>query len=297
MIFEWTCDSNQTISVIEFLRSRQVPRRFITRLKFNQGDIQINGQSVTVRAHLSQGDRLTLIAPDENGHDTVIPSDAPIDIVYEDRDLLVVNKPTNVVSIPSKRNPDSAMANRIKGYYLRQGYSDQVIHIVTRLDRNTTGLMLIAKHRLAHAWMDQQIRQEMLKKYYYAISHRSEWPQHGFIDGPIARSEASIITRKVDPSGQEALTEFWLTDRMMDSALLRIRLYTGRTHQIRVHFAHMGGPLVGDDLYGGRIEAPLMRQALHCGELQFIQPFTQEALVIKQTLPMDMVEWMRQRNI
>src|SRR5699024_5727902 len=100
-------------------------------------------------ATLNQGDVLTLIAPDEHGHETVAPSDIPIDVVYEDRDFLIVNKPSASVSIPSKQNPDSSMANRIKGYYVREEYKDQVIHIVTRLDRDTTGLMLIAKHRLA----------------------------------------------------------------------------------------------------------------------------------------------------
>lgn len=296
MRFDWFYEDKQSRTVLDFLRMKKLPRRFITRLKYQDGDIQINGQSVTVRANLQSGDRLSLLAPDEIGHDTVPASFQPIDIVYEDRDLLVVNKPIDVVSIPSRRDPDSAMANRIKGYYIDQGYKDQVIHIVTRLDRDTSGLMLIAKHRLAHAWMDQQIREGLLNKFYYAISHRSDWPEHGLIDGPIARCQTSIITRKVDPSGQASLTEYWVQERLHDAALLKLQLHTGRTHQIRVHLAWQGGPLVGDDLYGGDNQTGLARQALHCGELHFIQPFSQEQVIIKQELPQDMLEWIRLRK-
>lgn len=296
MRFDWLYEESQSRTVLEFLRMKKVPRRFITRLKYQDGDIQINGQSVTVRANLVAGDRLSLLAPLEVGHDTVPASFLPIDVVYEDRDLLVVNKPVGVVSIPSRRDPNSAMANRIKGYYIQKAYEDQVIHIVTRLDRDTSGLMLIAKHRLAHAWMDQQIRDGLLHKYYYAISHRSDWPDHGLIDGPIARCEKSIISRKVDPKGQASLTEYWVQDRLKEASLLKLQLHTGRTHQIRVHLAWQGGPLVGDDLYGGNKESGLSRQALHCGELHFYQPFSQEEIIIKQALPQDMLEWMDQNK-
>ena len=119
----------------------KISRNFVKAVKHNGGQILLNQEEVTVRA--KQGDVLTLIAPDEHGHETVAPSDIPIDVVYEDRDFLIVNKPSASVSIPSKQNPDSSMANRIKGYYVREEYKDQVIHIVTRLTHNTTGLMLI----------------------------------------------------------------------------------------------------------------------------------------------------------
>lgn len=297
MKFEWTNQLEENITVLEYLRKQAIPRRFISRLKYQGGDVQVNGTSVTVRHSLELGDQIVLLAPDELGHETVPASFAPIEVVYEDRDLLVVNKPIGIVSIPSRRDPDSAMANRIKGYYLSHHYPDQVIHIVTRLDRDTSGLMLIAKHRLAHAWMDQQIRLKQLHKYYYAISQRQDWADHGYIDGPIARDPESIITRRVDPSGQASLTEYWLDQALIDSSLLKLRLHTGRTHQIRVHLSWQGGPLIGDNLYGGRLEAPLFRQALHCGQLEFIQPFTGEAKVLRQDLPADMLEWIQMKKI
>lgn len=296
MEFKWTFSHEEPMSVLAYLRTLDLPRRFITRLKFEGGDIQVNGQSVTVRKTLQAGDVIRLQAPIEYGHETVPPSFEPIDVVYEDRDILVVNKPMDVVSIPSRRDPDTSMANRIKGYYVSQGYQDQVIHIVTRLDRDTTGLMMIAKHRLAHAWMDRQIQEGHLQKFYYAISQKTDWDKHHLIDAPIARTDDSIINRRVHESGQSAQTEYWLQEQFEDSSLLKLQLHTGRTHQIRVHLTHLGGPLVGDDLYGGRLEAPLTRQALHCGELIFYQPFSKERLHLTLPLADDMLEWISIRR-
>lgn len=296
MQFNWQYSHESPMTIKQFLVKQNIPRSFVSWVKFS-GAILLNNESVTVRGKLEQGDHLRLVTADEAGHDTVVPSYLPIEVVYEDRDFLIVNKPMGVVSIPSVKNPDASMANRVKGYYLRQGYDDQVIHIVTRLDRDTTGLMLIAKHRLAHAMIDRQIQDRSIVKLYDAISAKSDWPSHGKIEAPIARDEDSIITRRVHSSGKSALTEYWNRTTLHGSSLLRLQLHTGRTHQIRVHLSHMGGPLVGDDLYGGPLEAPLTRQALHCGELHFIQPFTQKSLQIKQSLPADMVQWIESRTL
>ncbi|MDO4774396.1 MAG: RluA family pseudouridine synthase [Aerococcaceae bacterium] len=296
MKFSWCYESDYPQTVKLFLKEQNIPRKFVSFLKFSNGRMLVNRQEVTVRYLLQKGDELVLEAPDEASHETVPPSFAPIEIVYEDRDVLVLNKPVDVVSIPSRKAPDTAMANRVKGYYIQQGYSDQVIHIVTRLDRQTSGLMLIAKHRLAHALLDQQIQAKGIEKIYYAISSRSDWQPHGVIEAPIARCGESIITRQVHESGQYARTEYWLEQSFHDSSLLRLQLHTGRTHQIRVHLTHEGGVLVGDDLYGGRLEAPIMRQALHCGELKFRQPFTQEVIHLHQALPEDMATWVAQRT-
>lgn len=296
MILRWNYSKSNEQSIKDFLREEGIPRNFIKVVKHRGGEILLNNHQVTVRSTMVEGDELVIKAPDELGHDTVQPSHIPIDVVYEDRDFLIVNKPSDVVSIPSRQYPDSSMANRIKGYYVRNQYADQVIHIVTRLDRDTTGLMLIAKHRLAHAYMDRLIQSGGIQKIYYGISHRSDWNQHGRIEAPIARNPESIISRIVDESGQYALTEYWLMDVVDEAALLRIQLHTGRTHQIRVHLAHLGGPLVGDDLYGGQHYNILNRQALHCGELIFVHPFTQETIHIQQPLATDMVEWLQERE-
>lgn len=296
MILRWEYSKIQEQSIKNFLRDEGIPRNFVKAVKHQGGQILLNDKEVTVRANMEAGDQLVIIAPDEVGHDTVQPSFIPIEVAYEDRDFLIVNKPSDAVSIPSKQNPDSSMANRIKGYYVSNDYADQVIHIVTRLDRDTTGLMLIAKHRLAHAYMDRMIQARQIKKIYYAISHRASWPSHGKIDAPIARNPESIISRIVHESGQYAQTEYWLEEVVEGASLLRLQLHTGRTHQIRVHLAHLGGPLVGDDLYGGRHYDNLDRQALHCGELEFVHPFTHELINVKQAIPKDMYHWLEERK-
>lgn len=296
MKFSWRYESDSPQTVKVFLKEQKIPRKFVSFLKFSNGRMLVNQQEVTVRYVLQKGDELIIEAPDEISHETVSPSFVPIEIVYEDRDVLVLNKPVNVVSIPSRKAPDTAIANRVKGYYVQQGYSDQVIHIVTRLDRQTSGLMLIAKHRLAHALLDQQIQANGVEKIYYAISSKTDWQSHGVIEAPIARCGDSIITRRVDETGQYAKTEYWVEQIFRDSSLLRLQLHTGRTHQIRVHLTHEGGALIGDDLYGGRLEAPIFRQALHCGELKFRQPFTNKLIHLKQPLPVDMAEWVAQRR-
>ncbi|AXY25141.1 RNA pseudouridine synthase [Suicoccus acidiformans] len=294
MKFDWIYQGAGQKTVKEFLRQEHLPRRFIARLKYHGGDIQRNGESVTVRALLKPGDQVSIIAPDEVGHDTVIPSYEPIEIVYEDRDILVINKPDGLLSIPSRANPNQTVANRVKGYYVRKGYADQVIHIVTRLDRNTTGLMLIAKHRLAHALLDQQLQAKAVQRYYQALSSQAGyWPDQGLIEAPIARDEDSIITRRVHVSGQYAATEWWIQARYGQAALVKLQLHTGRTHQIRVHMAHQGSPLIGDDLYGGPLSPWIHRQALHCNELKFQQPFTQAEIHLLQPLPEDMLNWIK----
>lgn len=289
-------DTGNSIIIRDFLKQQGLPRNFIKAVKFNGGKILLDDVEVTVRKMMQTGDKLTLIPPIETGHDTVISSDLPIEIVYEDRDVLVINKPWNCVSIPSIQNPDSSIANRVKGYYESQGYANQVIHIVTRLDRDTSGLMLIAKHRLAHAFLDQGIQEGLVERYYYALSHSQSFEEHGFIEAPIARNPESIISRIVDPSGQYAKTEYWLQQALDSGSLIRLRLHTGRTHQIRVHMAHIHSPLVGDDLYGGKKDDILQRQALHCGEIEFPHPFTGEMMRITADLPADMSHWIQENK-
>ena len=212
--------------------------------------------------------------------------------LYEDEYLLIINKPVGTASIPSKLHPDHSMANRVKGYYKRRGYADQITHVVTRLDRDTTGVMMFAKHRVVHAWMDQALREKTIQKKYLALVHdTSTLEEHGFIDAPIGRNEGSIINRCVSEDGKPSLTEYWKKDTLDGAELVEILLHTGRTHQIRVHFSWLGAPLVGDDLYGGLKDELLDRQALHCHSLTFIHPMTKKELIIEAPLPKDMSQW------
>jgi len=297
MKFSWIYDLPTSLQVKSFLKTKGISRNLLAKIKFHGGKIEVNEIEVTVRYLLKKNDSVQITIPNEAPHETTVPIDIPIDIVYEDQHYLVVNKPYGVASIPSQVHPESTMANRVKGYYVRQGYVDQVIHIVTRLDRDTTGLMLFAKHSYAHALMDVQLRsKEIQKKYTALIKGQLDEGEHGFIDAPIARTVDSIITRRAHSSGKEALTEYWVKKSFPQATLVDIQLHTGRTHQIRVHFTHIGHPLMGDDLYGGEKNNWIVRQALHCNELNFIHPFTNEKISLKLDHPEDIAQWLHQHK-
>lgn len=182
------------------------------------------------------------------------------------------------------------MANRVKGYYKRQNYVNQVIHVVTRLDRDTSGLMLFAKHGFAHALIDQELREKKLTKIYYALVGGAieQLSEHQLIEKPIGRDLSSLLKRQVIETGQFASTEYWLAKRGAQAAAVRIQLHTGRTHQIRVHFEAIGCSLLGDEMYHGKMDQGIERQALHCMELIFTHPFTKETVHLISPLAEDM---------
>lgn len=295
MIYQWCYQEEKEIQVKLFLREQGISKRLLAKVKYEGGKIWINGEEQYATVSIKKGDKIEVLVPDEGEHETTIPSNLPIKILYEDAYFLVVDKPAGVASIPSRKHPHLSMANRVKGYYQQQNYPDQVIHIVTRLDRDTTGAMLFAKNRYAHAKMDRLLRQKEVEKIYWAILSNGEAVQkeHGFIEAPIGRTADSIMTRTVREDGKAALTEYWVLDRYPEGPLIRIKLHTGRTHQIRVHFTYMDAPLLGDDLYGGKLVPAMQRQALHCRELHFIHPFTQKKLSIESPLPGDFQEWLK----
>ncbi|MFZ8765200.1 RluA family pseudouridine synthase [Enterococcus diestrammenae] len=293
MRFEYHYQKEVPQLLRSFLKEQGISKGLLAKVKFQGGHILVNGQEENVLYSLKWGDQVTFIIPDEGEHETMLPSEGPVDIVFEDEHVLVVNKPAGIASIPAQYHPTGTLANRVKAYYLRQGYADQVIHIVTRLDRDTSGLMVFAKHGFAHAKMDKQLRaHQFLKKYQALVGGAvSRLQDHEMIDRPISRQRTSLMQRMVDPAGQPAQTEYWLEQRDLQQAeaLVDIQLHTGRTHQIRVHFADLGCPLLGDDMYGGSLTR-ISRQALHCYELQFAHPFTGELLHFIQEPPADMAE-------
>lgn len=300
MQFKYYYQEDHSQMIKTYVRQLGISRGLLAKIKFQGGCIKVNGQEENVLYVLKKGDVLTIDIPDEQAHETVLCDDTPLDIVYEDEHLLVVNKPYHVASIPSQYHRNGTMVNRVKSYYLRQNYPNQVIHVVTRLDKDTTGLMLFAKHGFAHALLDQQLRSKKIKKQYTALvgGKVAELNEHSLIEGDIARDETSLLKRQVVANGQgkEALTEYWLEQKTADFAQVKIQLHTGRTHQIRVHFASIDCPLLGDDLYGGRMDLGIERQSLHCSSLSFIHPFTNEPLVLDQPLPADIKEVIQREN-
>lgn len=290
MEFVWTVDKKESQQVKYFLKEQGVSKGLLAKIKFQGGKIEVNQTVENALFKLSYGDQVKITIPDEQEHETLLCDEKPITIVFEDEHFLIVEKPAGVASIPAQYHPNGTMANRVKAYYKAQKYKNQVIHVVTRLDRDTTGLMLFAKHGFAHALLDQELRKKEVVKIYQALvgGTVSGLKDHGTIQLPIGRDLTSLLKRKVIETGQIAETEYWLEKRGADKALVSIQLHTGRTHQIRVHFEAIGCPLLGDDMYGGKMDQEINRQALHCCQLSFTHPFTKKKLTVTSPLAEDM---------
>lgn len=255
-----------------FLKSRGISRRVLTALKRSGGLTRGGGILRTVDA-VHAGEVITLQL---DGGETSVAANPELsaDVVYEDEDVVVFNKPPFMPVHPSQRHHDDTLANLFAARYPGLPFRP-----INRLDRNTSGLCVCAKNQFAAAALSGSI-----SKVYYAITDGT--PPGDTVDAPIGRLGDSVIERCVTPDGKPAVTHF----RKIAGerrALLRITLETGRTHQIRVHMAHIGFPLCGDDMYGGDCTA-ISRQALHCGEVEFTLPVSGERITISAPLPDDM---------
>lgn len=295
MEFVWQVE-NESVKLKTFLKSKGVSKKLLAKVKFHGGEMTVNDVIQNALFVVNPGDQVKIVIPDEGEHETLKPFDAPLDIVFEDEHLLIVNKPKEVASIPAQYHPVGTMAHRVKHYYNEQNYVNRVVHVVTRLDRDTTGLMLFAKHGFAHAMLDKQLQNKTLNKYYTALvsGDIESLSEEGQISLKIGRDMTSLIKRQVTEDGQEALTNYWVEKKTSEVAQVRIQLKTGRTHQIRVHFSGVGCPLLGDNLYVGDMDLGIERQALHCTRLEFIHPFTHEPMILTKEIPEDMKQVMNQ---
>ena len=249
----------------------------------HHGAFALNGSpAIAARTMVRDGDRITYDLPIVS---TVVPETLPLSIVYEDDDLLVLDKPAGQLVHPTTKETRGTIANAVRGYYAACGVHLDV-HPCHRLDRNTSGLLLIAKHPEVQY---QIMRQNALRREYLALIEGTLTPPAGCIDAPIARALPSIILRCVAEDGKPARTHYETQHTNGKYSLLRLWLDTGRTHQIRVHLAHCGHPLLGDDLYGGTTE-PIARHALHSAHLTLVHPRTKETLTLTAPLPMDMAQ-------
>jgi len=270
----------------EFLRSTQGFSRRLLKAAKQEGCLHVNGEAVNVLHRLAAGDRVELFLPGETVGLWMEPEEMALSICYEDEAIIVLDKPAGIASIPSRDHPSGTIANGLLGHYKKLGLS-HTVHVVTRLDRDTSGLMLIAKHRYAHSLLSVSQKAQEIHRYYIAAAEGHLPEENGTICLPIGRKEGSIIERAVTPAGKSAVTRYAVMRRFAGGTLLRVRLETGRTHQIRVHFSHIGHPLFGDRLYGGSAEQ-ISRQALHCAGLSFVHPFTKKELTFTSKLPEDM---------
>ncbi|MCC3355633.1 RluA family pseudouridine synthase [Bacillus sp. REN16] len=286
---EWKISSQDTGKLVrEFIKEQNISKTALTDIKFAGGGIFVNKDPVTVRHRLNEDEVLKVVFPHEKPSLELKPENLPIQIVYEDPFMLVVNKPANQQSIPSRESRTGSLANALLHYYQSTGLN-ATVHLVNRLDRDTSGLLLVAKHRHIHHLLSEQQKAGSLKRTYEAIVHGVLGEDSGTIDAPIGRKDDSIIERQVREGGQRAVTHFRVIQKHSDCTHVQLQLETGRTHQIRVHLSYIGHPIVGDDLYGGMV-GEIKRQALHCCELKFLHPMDKKEVVFYAELPDDMKE-------
>lgn len=261
-------------------------RRIVVALKFEGGQILVNGAPKTVRFRLAAGDLLTIIFPPEKRGSNLIAEEIPLEIVYEDQDIIVINKEAGMATMPSINHQSGTVANGLLGYYEKNNIP-YTIHIVTRLDRDTSGLMIIAKHRYSHSLLAESQSRGKLKREYKALVEGHLKNKQGTISAKIARKKDSIIERTVSELGKEATTHYEVRGEYDHHSLVHVVLETGRTHQIRVHFSHLGHPLMGDDLYGSKNDQ-LKRHGLHCERLSLEHPLSKQEISFHMPLPDDM---------
>lgn len=253
------------------------------KVKFS-GNFRRNGDIVTYPALLTvyAGDVLTW---NLNEKSDIIPENIHLNIKYEDDFLLIVDKPAGMLVHPTHGEITGTLANAVMGYYEKNNIN-LAFHPVHRLDRNTSGLLLIVKAPELHHKLSPRGK-KLFERIYFAIVEGKIKNDKGTINLPIGRDEESIIKRKVKDNGLNAVTHYEVIQTFQDMTLLKVILETGRTHQIRAHFSHIGHPLAGDDLYGGKRDK-IFRQALHSAEISLTHPVTKKLLRVTSDMPQDM---------
>ncbi len=283
-ILNYTIQENSKTVKGILMENLNFSRRLSKRLELSSG-IFLNGNVTKLNKSVFKGDILSIeFDEEEDEYDAI---NIPIDIVYEDVDLLVVNKPPYIVVHPTKSHQDNTVANGV-AYYFKENGIRRKVRLVNRLDMNTSGIVIIAKNPYAHNELANQMKANTVEKYYYAIVEGTIEENEGTINQPIARLNAEDIIRIVHPSGKECITHYVVEKRFNNMTLVRLKLETGRTHQIRVHMKHISHPIVGDTLYGKESQL-IKRQALHCYEMKFKQPMTGQDILTQCRLPEDML--------
>ena len=274
------------VTVLDFLKQEGFSRHILSSMKNSSGNcIVLNGERGFGRSVLKEGDRLVVTVPEVESGENNIRTEMDLDILYEDEDILVINKPAGMPVHPSMGNYENTLANGIAWYFSQKG-EDFVYRCINRLDRDTTGALILAKNPLSAAVLSVQMKRRQIRRTYLALVD-GVLPESGVVDAPIARMEGSVITREVNfETGESAVTHYERLAVGRYYSLAELHLETGRTHQIRVHMKYIGHPLPGDYLYHPDYRR-IQRQPLHSFQLEFTHPITKEPMLFTAPVPED----------
>lgn len=281
------------LRVEQFLRRKRYSGQNLSEIKRMPKSILVNGVHYYMRQELSKGDHLQVRICETQNSEKIPPTKLPLDIIYEDEDLLVLNKPAGMQIHPSLNNYTNSMANALAYYFQSQG-KPFIFRCCNRLDRDTSGLTIVSKHLVSGSILSDMTKYREVHREYLAIARGSVTPSEGTIQAPLGRKEGTIIERTVDwEHGEDAVTHYKVVKEANGHSLVSLRLETGRTHQIRIHMKYLGYPLIGDYLYNPDMEY-MTRQALHSHHMEFTHPITGEHMSFTAPLPEDMARVMQE---
>lgn len=259
--------------------------RFCRSAALNK-NILVNGEVVKLSYILKAGDRIEINLKKEETQD-IAAEKMDLNIIYEDSDIIIINKPPNIVVHPTKSHQSGTLANGVLYHFKEKGDSS-IVRLVSRLDMNTSGLIIIAKNQFSHMSLQRDMGEGKVDKIYRAICHNEMKSDEGTIDLPIYASEESKPRRIIDARGQRSITHYKVIKKLNGGTYVELKLETGRTHQIRVHLAYHNCPIFGDNLYGKEEKEYISRQSLHAYKLRFNHPRTGEEMEFVAPIPDDM---------
>lgn len=281
-------DEGKTIK--DFLLQSGFSGQSIVELKKIPESILLNGVWEYVNCRMKEDDVLKVCIAEEESSEKILPVRLPFPILYEDEDIVVVNKPADMPIHPSLNNYENTLGNAAAYYFAKQGKSF-VFRCINRLDRDTTGLTILAKHMVSCSMLQSAMLERKISREYLAIAEGVFKEREGTVDVPIGRKEGSTIERMVDyENGERAITHYRVLEQRENAAMVALTLETGRTHQIRVHMTYIGHPLIGDFLYNPKNKG-MIRQALHAWHLSFAHPITKELMQFEAPVPDDMLNF------
>ena len=281
------------LRVEQFLRRKRYSGQNLSEIKRMPKSILVNGVHYYMRQELSTGDHLQVRICETKNSEKIPPTNLPLDIIYEDEDLLVLNKPAGMPIHPSLNNYTNSIANALAYYFQSQG-KPFIFRCCNRLDRDTSGLTIVSKHLVSGSILSDMTKYREVHREYLAIARGSVTPSEGTIQAPLGRKGGTIIERTVDwEHGEDAVTHYKVVKEANGHSLVSLRLETGRTHQIRIHMKYLGYPLIGDYLYNPDMEY-MTRQALHSHHMEFTHPITGEHMSFTAPLPEDMARVMQE---